>query len=75
MPAEPAVPVVRLEKLRRSLSARAGWHRRESLRESRNRNAPGHVRRAWTHQAVREAYRDAAAALRAIIDEAKGETR
>ena len=74
MLAEPAVPVARLEKLCRSLSARAGWYRSESLRESRNWNALG-VRRAWTHQAVREAYRDAAAALRAVIDEAKGETR
>lgn len=72
---EPTVPVATLEKLWRSLIARGGRERRDSLRESANRESPGYVRRAWAHSEKRTVYRAIAADLRAIIDAAKGESR
>ena len=70
MTPEPAVPVARLENL---------WRRLRQLRgmanaDARRANGARQPRMALFHGAVANTYRCAAADLRAVIDEAKGET-
>ena len=71
MPAEPAVPVARLEKLWRRFRQLRG----RSLADAKDSGIIHNAEFSGKMTGMGGGYEEAAADLRAIIDEAKGETR